>query len=166
MIKMKYSEFMRFDFAQSFQKLVTFPVSGETAYLIKKIGDECNKARIQIQAEYKDLMLQYCKLDDKGEIFRPDEKDPNSFDIPEDKIEEFKKKEAEFGDNIVTINRNVLDPKRLEGLKLTAGEAAALYAIIDFKDPEEVKEAAAKETNVTPLKQQKKAPAASAEATS
>ena len=148
MIKLKYSDFMSFGFANTFTKLSSTTFHSNVAYRIKRIGEECNKVKESIRAEYQALLSEYAIKDEKGEFKHPDPSDPNSFDVPPEKMDEFKAKEREFGTKELTIHRLPFQATDLAGLTLSAGEVASLGGLIVFKDDEE-------EAAVAPVTQMK-----------
>lgn len=149
-IKLKYSEFMSFGFANAFQKLTQhpYPASSNVGFRIKKIGEIANKMRESIRLEYQALLGEYAKKDENGQILHPDPTDINSYDVPEEKAEAFKAAEKAFGEKELTLPRLPLQGTDLGDLKLSAADEGALAGVLTRQDPEEMQEAA----TVTPMK--------------
>jgi DNA-binding protein H-NS len=126
MIQLTYKQAMEFEFVRTMRKLATTPMQTHTAYSIKKITDALMSARKKVASEWEtDILAIYAKKDEKGEVIRSKE-DPERFEILEDKLSEFKAKQEEFGNRVITIERAKLTLSDLASVQLSAAELTAL----------------------------------------
>lgn len=127
--KLIYSDLSNFNFQKAMQKIENAPTDGFTAYRIKKILKELKKGRDRISAEYvTEIMEVFAKRDENGKY------DPDSFQPMEDKIEEFKTAQEDFGKRELHIEQNSLSIADIKDIKISAAEMDALKGAFDDTD--------------------------------
>lgn len=132
MLKIKYKEFMSFGFQQAFGKVSQASYSPKIAYGIKRFGDALRTQQKKIQDDYAAFVKTYAKKDEDGKYIHP-EGNETQFDIPDDKMEEYKKEEVSFGEREFEIDRYKMPGFWLDTLTLTPAETASLEIIFDFE---------------------------------
>lgn len=132
--KITYNQASNPNFQMALGKLSQTPADPKTSYILSKITREFKKLRETISDAYKkELMEPFAERNDKGEF------DPENWVVPEDKREEFEKKQEEFGKRDATILRPLLTLGDIKNAKLSPLEMEALEPILDersFEKPE------------------------------
>jgi hypothetical protein len=133
-VTMKYSDISSFEFAQAIQKIAQTPVDTKTACAIHRVTKALNSVRLKISADYQDkIVLMYGKKDEKGDVIRPLD-NPNGFDVQEEKTEEFKKAQEDFGKTEAVLETKPLSMELLKDIKLSARDLEVLNNL--FSDEE------------------------------
>lgn len=141
-MKLKYKLFEDRGFQLAVQKLADYPFRNQlTAYnvarLFKKFGQEAETA----QTLWIKLLKQFAELDQNGN-FKPLEvtqsdgsisKDFNKFVVADEKKDDFKKAEAEFGELEFEVPCTPLKLSDIEMVDCSAKELLALEPILDTK---------------------------------
>ena len=137
MIEMKHGDFIQGPFLQVWPKIATYEgFKMPTIYHVAQMGRKIDKVLKDMNEARLTLIKKYCVMDEKGNIVpRKNDKGvfiPNSYDIPEDKAEEFVKEEKAFADISFKIDREPLSVKAMmdQGLKLTAQDLIILAPIL------------------------------------
>lgn len=129
MVTLKYSETMNFGFAQAMQKITNTPTHGNVASQIHRVAKQLTFARDKIQKEYQEkIVAVFGKKDDKGAIIRP-EGEPNGFEPIEEKVEEFKKAQDEFGENTIELDCQPFTVQMLGDIKVSAQDLENLKGL-------------------------------------
>ena len=119
-LKVKYEQMGRFEFQSLMQKLASTPTSTKVACHIHQIVKRVSKAREQIKQEYiKEIQDVFAERDEKGEIVSTPEM---PFTVPDDKIADYKKAYAAFGDRDALIQWSPLTSQHLSDMKVSASE--------------------------------------------
>lgn len=129
MIKMNYTQFMGLPFTQSIQKLTSQSFNARIAYAIKKIADKMHQQRNKIQAEYRELIEKFGTKDEKGELVLIGE-NKEGFDVPAERMEEYKAAEKAFGETQFTIDRPQLTLEEISKVEFTPAELGHLDPLI------------------------------------
>lgn len=124
-------------FVQAMQKLTNLPLPTKAAYTVKKIADAISREKKTIALAFeKDILTNFAKRDEKGEIVRDEDGQPT---VDETKQVEFMKAQEEFGKREFTIDRQKLSLEVLASQnQLSASDLSALDPILE--DPETVVE--------------------------
>lgn len=121
---------MGFPFSQSVQKLTSQNFPAQTAYQVKLLADKMQKWREQISKEYLVLVDRFATKDAEGKIVHPNPEDKNGFDVSPERMADYKKAEAEFGEIEFTINVSQIQLKDLAKLEFTPAEMSQLDPLI------------------------------------
>jgi hypothetical protein len=135
------------DFYEGLAELVNQPCEVTTSYNISKIMRRIAKIQDESRVFFKDKVIQeYAKKDEAGKILpkmTPELKDaegkvtkaaapiPNSFEICEGRIEDFKKAMADFMAIEHEVDCHKIKLYELTGVKVTPRALAALDTILD-----------------------------------
>lgn len=131
MIKISYKTLASHDFQMAWQKLMNAPTDGKSGYAIKKIHQGCKAGReISAEAYKKEIMETFAKRDEAGKF------DPETFEIQEEKKDEYEKAHTEFGERTHEIDRPKLTMRDIKDVKLTPADQLALEAVLDDSDAE------------------------------
>lgn len=134
MIKIQYKKFMTFPFSNALQALTASKYDPKVSYQLGKVTDACMTIRRKLQEEYKNIINTYATKDAEGKIVNTDPADPRSFEIEASKMDEYKKVEAEWGEQFVEIPRDAIPYSRLGAVQFTPNEAFMLSEIVNFED--------------------------------
>lgn len=118
-IELTYAQVQASSFLDGCHKLAQHSTDLKTAYWIKRIFDKLDQERKTVVAGYRKL------LEDNPMPEKPTEED----------LEAFGKKQDEFGNTKISVPCRPIDVRKLDGLKLTTAEAAAIEPLLEF--PEE-----------------------------
>lgn len=77
-------------------------------------------------------MNKYCVKTEGGKVLEPT--GPGSFEIPDDKLDDFNAEFEEFQAIEVKIDKNPIEFDLLEKVKLTPGELAAIENLIEVPE--------------------------------
>lgn len=130
-ISMKYSEFMNMSFQQALVKVAQGQYHQKAAYGISRFIKLAEAKRKEIQDEFSALVKKFAKLDEKGAFIHP-ENNPNQFDIPDEKADEYKAALEAFEAQELTIDRWKMPTDWISELKFSPAEINALDHIFDF----------------------------------
>lgn len=137
MIKLTYDQIVDHDFKSAVHKMATTPTNNRAASRIAKVTKPIVKAVDQIEKEFtSELVDTYAEKDEKG---KPKRKPNGSFVIPEEKAEEFKTAQADFGKREVEIDWSPLTFSDIEHVQLSPSEFDAINGTI-FTEEEPVAE--------------------------
>lgn len=113
--KIKYEELSNFQFAQAFEKIASTPnLDGPLKCQVHRIIKTLNKARLQISDDFQTKLVPiFGEKNPDGSILRPPNESPLSFKLLEDKQEEFKVAQEEFGKTICMLDTRPLTEEEI-----------------------------------------------------
>jgi hypothetical protein len=113
-------------------KLEAFPKYGDikVTYNIARAIALIKQRFIKSQNEFFELLREYAKLDEKGQ-FIPHDDEPNTYEIKDEKKEEWKEALLKFEEQSFSIERHKLKLSDLEEVGLSPKELTALAPLLE-----------------------------------
>jgi hypothetical protein len=123
---------MGMPFTESVKKLTGQPLGSQAAYQVKKLCEKLMKERERIQKEYQALVAEWATKDADGKVVHPNPQDPNSFDVPEEKMEGWVAAQNAFGEREFSVNCTQVPFQALGKLEFSAAELTQISPLIAF----------------------------------
>lgn len=147
-VQMKISELKNPNFFRSLHKIASHPFKEfKTSYNITKIHRKLMLELKDVQEAEQKFVNEYAQKDDKGKLVLskgPDGKPvPNSFELQEDKIQEYQDKMKAFEETEFKIECHKIRPDEIMEIGISALDLGALEPLIDVNAQPPAKLAAA-----------------------
>lgn len=117
-------------------KLEAFPKYNDikVTYNIARSITLIKQRFLKVQNEFFDMLREYAKLDEKGQ-FIPHGDQPDSYEIQDDKKEDWQKAIREFEEQSFKIERHKLKLSDISGVGLSPKEINALAPMLEDEEP-------------------------------
>ena len=126
MIKLKYEEFLGFNFSHAMQSLTSMKFAPKVSYHVMKIADQLQKAQKTAHEEWRALVNTYAKKDEAGKIVPREESQPDSFIVEDKDLAAFNAAHEKFKATEVVIDKNPLEFSDLGSNTISPGEMSVL----------------------------------------
>ena len=136
MLKIPYSCFLTNEkFAHGIRKLRTWPgflkANPHQAMRFAKIIKDLDAASKAAFEKWQKTLLEYCELDESGQLKTDASEGREAYKVREDKEEEFRAKEKEFVSQVLDIDAKGVSVSALADSGLTPEELAELSSLLE-----------------------------------